>query len=265
MGIKTKIFSLTLFLLFLMSTAYAAVIIPSKIKNHTIYEIKSLTVISNNNNNKGLISYDPTYDIVSSGTFYYENLKKSVAPVLTADENLYLGNPKALTRGTVFKLADGKIIVARIPNENFSYQNTNMDEVSQILKNNIHDIEEKYQQDVVELMGGGALLIENGQKVSRDDLIEKQFFDQGIGQLTGAQMRAAQHVLIATKEDRAYIILSGIASAAQLQTDLSLFDNVVKFDGGSGCSFFVGNNKNLCSGHNVTGFGILLLAPASQW
>lgn len=112
-------------------------------------------------------------------------------------------------------------------------------------------------------MGGGALLIENGQPVSSTDLFEQQGFadqretprkpgkpkelprvvydKQGrpmIG-LNAGQFSVAQHTLIGMKDGMAFVIISPKRNGAQLQADLlkAQFQDVVKLDGGYGFYF----------------------------
>jgi hypothetical protein len=128
------------------------------------------------------------------------------------------------------------------------------------------DIQRAFGPDVTDFMGGGAVLIEHGQKVSSDDLFKNQAFvnidpatrravPSGRG-LDAEQFRSgANHTLVGMKNGQATLIISPPRNGRQLQNDLFAagFSDVVMFDGGNGFFFTDGKTTLGRSTNNSLG------------
>ena len=207
------------------------------------------------------------YDLVVSGTFYAnpESDWRVMAPlgtiirgsVLQRIPNLASATDPSDNRGGVAVLKDGTIVVARAKGRQEA------------------EVKAQFGQPgngVVQFMGGGALIIENGKRVESDRLKDDQKFSGGIG---AAQFRDTSHVVIATYKNRAFVLIALDMTGGKMQADLLDFqigservgfDAAVMFDGGGGCyaRSADGNNDALteyCSGWNPTGFGVYTRPP----
>ncbi len=194
----------------------------------------------------------PEVDLVVNGTF---NLTRSTgerdASAGTIVRNGKLdttGVAKTHGRGAVAVLDNGKLVVLR-QNGSASLADLQAQAVKQ------------FGSKVKDFMGGGALVIENGRKVSSDDLLALQKFDQGSGGIDAQQMRQSDHTVIAQdKNGNAYVLVAENKSGAQIQDELMRagFANAVKFDGSSGFVAVTpkGSVDGRPQGTNYTGLAI---------
>ncbi len=179
-------------------------------------------------------------DLVTNGTFY--NNESTLEPVGTLIQNREIvdsGYSKTRQRGGVAVLEDGKIIVCQ--QEGFS-----LGEIQGACAPGLAGLQH--------FMGGGALLLLKGQKVSQENLSDLQKFDQGGNGIDAEQFRNTSHTLVATRANQAYIVLAIGKTGATMRDDFFAagFSAVVKFDGGSG--FYARNrDRSFGSGSNPTG------------
>ena len=230
---------------------------------HHIFPIKNLDMIVK----KGSpIDY---HDLTShkcsallSGTFYAGKYIP-VGPYVV-DGKLSTPESKTITRGYVAVLSDGSVQVSSMNETKYNYRDANdRSNAHALLEEHLQKIENEKGKKIEQLLGGGALLIRTnskgqGQAVSANELESSQFFDQGIGDLTGAQMRKTNHVVVFIQNGKPYAMLSASVSGKTLQKDLLAVhaQSAVKFDGGSGCVTYVaGVARNLCpaKGSNPSG------------
>jgi hypothetical protein len=182
------------------------------------------------------------YDVVTNGSFT-ANYTIPAVSVMRDGRVDTLGYAKTWNRGGVAVLRDGTIVVAR-------QQGGSLDNIQCAFGTD--------QNPVVDFMGGGGLLIENGVKVTSEDLGSQQHFDQGGYGLSAGQFRSTFHTLVGIRTGQAFLITSPVRSGAQIQQDLLRegFGSAVKFDGGAG--FYVRDvygYKNE-KGKNPLGLGI---------
>ncbi len=197
-----------------------------------------------------------------SGTFYAGKYVP-VGPYLV-DDKLSTPESKTITRGYVAVLSDGSVQVSSMNETKYNYHDADdRKNAHALLSNHFKEIENESGKKIDQLLGGGALLIRSnskgqGQAVTAKELESSQYFDQGIGDLTGAQMRKTNHVVVFIHNGHPYAMLSASVNGKTLQKDLLEVhaQNAVKFDGGSGCATFVaGKARNLCpaKGANPSG------------
>jgi hypothetical protein len=108
-------------------------------------------------------------------------------------------------------------------------------------------------------MGGGALLIEKGQKVSSSDLFTKQHFDQGGHGLSAQQMRRANHTVVGIDaQGQAHVILAMNKTGKEIQDELlrAGYTAAVKFDGGSG---FIAMDQHRVIGRGSDSVGLRVM------
>lgn len=205
----------------------------------------------------------PFPDLVVNGSFYDSS---GYVMGVTLRRGL-VDNPvdstvKYYGRGAVAQLSDGSFALCSPPKFG-----PRLDEEA------IDTICGKPGAEVVEFLHGGALLVKNGTSVCSDgagirgcdleyDLYRHQKFDNGGRGLAADQMRATQHTVLAEKEGRLFVAWprdSIAKSGRQIRDDFlnAGFQNVLKFDGGSG--FFVrGDNIQAGKGSNRSGLLIKL-------
>jgi hypothetical protein len=180
------------------------------------------------------------YDAVTSGTFYSDG--HPVGAVMRDKTMDTSGVEKAKNRGSMAVLEDGSVVVKRMDG------------------NRKEDIQKTFgtqESKVKDFLGGGALLIEDGNKVASEDLAQKQRFDQGGQGIRSAQMRDTDHILVGIRDGQCFVIIAKSKTGAQIQTDLlkSGFDSVIKYDGGSG-GYAKDSHGVRTGGTNPTGLGI---------
>jgi peptidoglycan hydrolase-like protein with peptidoglycan-binding domain len=191
------------------------------------------------------------YDLVVNGTFSLNDTSDNSTRTLSAGTivrgGVVEGNGfgKTVERGGLAILKDGSIRLVR-------QRGAGLAGVQAALGTRALD----------SFMGGGALLIENGQLVTSDDLLRRQKFDQGDGGIDSAQMFEAQRTLVAIDASgRAHIVISLTPKRADtMRQDLLKLGivNAVMFDGSSGFvartkdkTALGGANGNCCSGFAV--------------
>jgi hypothetical protein len=165
-----------------------------------LYQIQTLKVINADQRGKKadppLSAYQPGAggcEVIANGSFTTKVPGKGdqLFPVVTVMRKGVLennGQPKTWGRGGVAVLRDGTITIDRQEGvEAGSPQN----QVGLGLKSRINEVFGERGNPVSDFMGGGALLIENGMKVSSDDLYNRQVFDNGGQGLFAEQFRQA--------------------------------------------------------------------------
>lgn len=106
-------------------------------------------------------------------------------------------------------------------------------------------------------MGGGAMLIENREKIEDPDLINRQaFFDKdkdgGRGGYESAQLQSGAHrIMIGDCNGTVYWIATPVVTAMAARDALheAGFNDLVSFDGGNG-AFYYRNGRKVFSGRN---------------
>ncbi len=180
------------------------------------------------------------YRAVTSGTFYAG--QEPVGAIMRDGKLDTPGVDKAKNRGGIAVLQDGSIVVGRM------HGNTPKE---------IQDAFGEKDNPVWDFMGGGALLIEDGRKVTSEDLKNRQRFDQGGGGLDAQQMRKTDHIVAGVREGRFFVIVAKNKTGREIQNDLAGagFSVVVKLDGGSGA--YARDSRGVrTGGQNPTGLGI---------
>jgi hypothetical protein len=194
----------------------------------------------------------PEVDLVVNGTFNLAsktgNRDASAGTIMRNGVVDCTGVLKTRGRGGVAVLENGKLVVLRQGGGS-----TAAELQAQIQK--------QFGVKAKDFMGGGALLIENGQKVSSDDLLTKQQFDQGGGGIDAQQMHQSDHTVVAQDRTGAtYVLVAKAKSGAQIQEELlkAGFVSAVKFDGSSG--FVAATQKGPVDGRsqgtNYTGLAV---------
>jgi len=170
------------------------------------------------------------YDVITNGTFFRENPRQPISPLIRAGHrDAHDPHDFALRRGAVAVRADGTIVVGRA------------DGLSEA------EIATGFGDDLQEFMGGGILLIEEGRKVPLRDIVFTQHVQnrppahagEPWEQLVDAgvwpdQCRATSHALVAIRKGQAYLLSAGRASCSAIQDALTAegFGAAVMFDGG---------------------------------
>ncbi len=225
---------------------------------YTVYPISRLKVLN------GLAERDPDaplgdqpigdggFDVVSSGTFIYDVLSRGTrvpaGPVMRGGTMDGRGVEKGQRRGAVAALEDGTLRIARTGGAS-GYS------TAQTLQAAFGSGEKR----LVELCGGGALLIERGSRVQEADLIDVQRFDSGQGGFQSPQLRDGLHIGIGICQGGAWLIVAHSHGAQTVQEELHVagFGSLVLFDGGSG-GFLRDLQGTPYRGRDVQGFGITL-------
>lgn len=223
------------------------------------------------------------YDIVTSGTFLSDSIPLGTI-IVSEGCNFESQLEKVANRGGIAVLNSGLL----------NYDLSPGNQIKQIVEKFkdsliIEDItfkEISETDEVVEFIGGGALLISNKEKITGKELYSIQKFDQipaiskeeiknkkilvdengkVIDGLYATQMRSTQHILLAKNNELDYLVfpkLSKNKSGINIQNDLFKlgFSHVLKLDGGS--AFFVESNivENCSRGsHNPSGFAFKVI------
>lgn len=183
--------------------------------------------------------------VVVSGTFH--DGKSSAGTILRNSRLDAGGLGKTGMRGGVAVMNDGSIRVVR---------QAGMGEAG---------ARKAAGEGVKDFMGGGALLIEEGNKVPWSDILHDQCFDQPVRSIKdgtdAAQMRGTTwHTVVAQKGGAIHVIVAKNRSGQQIQSDLCAagYDAAVKFDGGHGQ--FVKTSKGIRhpekTYHNLSGLRV---------
>lgn len=180
-------------------------------------------------------------DIVLNGAFHARDSRGN--PVAVAGATMRDGvldtGPSSQAyshRGGVALLSDGRIVICK-PSTSFGVTND-------VIQSNCASGGAK----VVDFMGGGAYLVRKGFKACSGsviaapcdreiDLATMQNFRQSGDGIRATQMHSALHGIMAMKDGQAYVVFSKRAvTGAMIQDQLCAagFDEVLKYDGGSG-------------------------------
>ncbi len=229
-----------------------------KAAGYTLYPIGSLTVLNNLTDR----SPDPRlsdytfgaggFDVVCSGTFIYEvrgrDMRVPAGPIMRRGRLDGRGVDKGQRRGAVATLADGTIRVARTGGSG-----------GECTVQSLQSAFGSPTSPVVDLCGGGALLIERGARVGGQDLYDVQRFESGAGGFKAPQLRNGLHLAIGIHAGSAWLIVAHSHDGQMMQDDLYAagFGSLVVFDGGSG-GFLRDHSGTPYQGRDVQGFGIKL-------
>lgn len=190
------------------------------------------------------------FDVVTSGTFYYAaGGALHPAGAVMRDGVLETSAPaKTAHRGGLAIREDGSVIIGQ-------QQGNAAADIQGVFG---------YGSPVVDFMGGGALLIADGQKVDvrvlgGDATEGGQQFDQGGRAFASGQMRRTDHIVFAIRDGQLYVIGARGKGGQAIQDQLFAagFTAAIKYDGGSG-SYLRHGSSAVFSNSNPTGFGITL-------
>jgi hypothetical protein len=183
----------------------------------TISDLKIVFPVSPAIQQKG----DKTYRAIANGSFVSGDLP--VAPVMVAGSLKSQGCAieKTAHRGGVAVLSSGEVVVGRLRFDG---------KPSGGAKGVEKVIQSSFEKPVKYFMGGGALLIEG--KKPAGDLGGAQHFDQGGSGIGAGQMRRTNHVVVATRGGKAYLVIAVNQSGAGIRAHLDGYDAAVMFDGG---------------------------------
>lgn len=232
--------------------------------NYFLYQIKSIKVI---NADERLKNPDPPLsayqlgtsgcEVIANGSFTTKIAGRGnqLFPVVTVMRRGMLKNnglPKTRGRGGMALLRDGTITIDR---QQDVEPNVPQNQLSKELVSSINEVFGERGNPVSDFMGGGALLIENGAKVSSADLYRRQSFDNGGAGLAAEQFRQADHTVIGILAGQAFLIIARNVDGARLQQDLfsAGFSSAVMFDGGGGF-YWRDTAGHAATGANVLGF-----------
>lgn len=192
------------------------------------------------------------FAVVCSGTFVYElrgrDVRVPAGPLMRSGRLDSRGVEKGQRRGAVAVLANGALRIARTGGGSGEV--------------NSHTLQAAFgspDNPVVDLCGGGALLIERGARITGADLNEVQRFESGAGGFQAPQLRTGLHLAIGICDGAAWLIVAHSHSGESIQTDLGNagFGSLVLFDGGSG-GYLRDASGTPYQGREYQGFGIHL-------
>ena len=226
---------------------------------HKVFPINELSVIVKKGSS---VNYSDlksnNCSALLSGTFFGGNYNP-VGPFISSNQ-VTIPDSKTVNRGYVAVMSDGSVSVSSMNDTNYNfYSATDRADARSLFNEHIRKVESDKSAKMVQMLGGGALLVRNGKAVSAGELESHQFFDQGIGNLTAAQMRQTNHVVAFVHNGRPYAMMTSSVSGRTLQKDLLEVkaENAVKFDGGSGCVTYVaGRSQNICPSHGANPTGL---------
>ncbi|HYP26449.1 MAG TPA: phosphodiester glycosidase family protein [Blastocatellia bacterium] len=235
-------------------------------RKYFVYQIKQLNVINADERVKGhdkpLSHHAPSAggcDLITNGSFTTKVPNKpGIFPVVSVMRNGKLENAglrKTWGRGAVAVLNDGTLIVGR---QRPPGPGVKPGEINDQLIGSINEVFSEVGHPVVDFMGGGALLIENGAKVGSDDLYERQHFDNDGRGLSAEQFVGKKdHTLVGVSAGQAFLIIARGMTGSEVQDDLHRagFGSVVMFDGGGGF-YWHDIEDHKVQGSNVLGFCI---------
>jgi len=206
---------------------------PTSVSGYEIYPIRHIDMQNSIASNRA----DPNIknqavgpnQVNANGTYYFNSNGQSypAGPIVRGGEIDYAGPDVGRFRGGVALLSDGTIMVGRSTNSSTDPATA------------LSDLERHFSPGsdtrLINFMGGGALLIENGRPTTDADLRDIQRFRNGAGGLNAPQLGAADRVLVGVRDGQAYLIGARGRTGAQNQQDLANlgFQTVVAFDGGS--------------------------------
>lgn len=185
------------------------------------------------------------YDLVVSGTYRRRMLgkrgAKPIGPVMRSGRLDTEGHADANFRGAVAILADGSIVLDVTEGRSEAA------------------LQERFGQPgnpVVELMGGGAMLVRNGKPVSDRSMMLDQTFHGDPGGIRAACMQRDVHTVVAILRGQCFVVIAPEKSALDIREDFTKlgFGAVIKFERGSG--FYFNDGERTVDGRNNTGFGV---------
>jgi len=187
------------------------------------------------------------FDVVTGGT--YRSLQPggrqvSQGPVMRGGVLETSGNRKTWHRGGVAVLQDGTIVVDRMAGG---------------IENDIQARFGQKDNPVMQFLGGGAVLVEGGEQIAREDLHGRQEFQRLRGSgLNAPEMCMDNHLIVAIRNGMCVVTAAMGRTGHQMVVDLARagFSTAVKFDRGSG--FFLCDDEWYYKGRNPTGLGITL-------
>lgn len=211
------------------------------------------------------------YDIVTNGTFFHwSKVGTSVFGTLILPEIVIATNNSKVERRGGLAILQSGLIAIKLANSNKEARIRQY--FSEPAKPERLPIPELFEADpVAEYIGGGALLIQNGQPTSGSDLFKIQKFDNlDIDSTDGfdaKQMYSTQRVVFGIHNERPFLIIPWNKANKQgrnsreIQNDLAEtgFSDVIQFDGGG--EFYM-NSKDLIitKGKNSpTGFAVKII------
>lgn len=225
---------------------------------YTLYGIGAITVLNSLTDREPdlLLGEQPVgaggFDVVCSGTFVYElrgrEIRVPAGPVMRRGRLDSRGVEKGQRRGAIGVLADGTIRIARTGGANGECNTAVLQAVFG-----------SPGVPLVDLCGGGALLIERGARVAAQDLYDVQRFESGAGGFQAPQLRMGMHLAIGICDGTCWLVVAHSHSGETMQADLhgAGFGSLVLFDGGSG-GFVRDASGTPYSGRDIQGFGIKL-------
>ncbi|NLM16289.1 MAG: hypothetical protein GX221_01035 [Candidatus Riflebacteria bacterium] len=207
-----------------------------KIKDQTIeiFPVEEIRIIYSK---LGITKYADKYlndfDFVSNGTYYHAN--KPLGTLISEDSTYETDVIKVKNRGGLAVLESGIVNMGLTP----ANGENEIKKYFQEVLNSELDIPELQANDkVFEFIGGGALLICNGQPVSGLELYEKQKFDQGTENENGFEssqlQREAPRIMFAKYNEILFFIYTEIPPK-KIQKILKDegFSDLICFDGGN--------------------------------
>jgi hypothetical protein len=228
-----------------------------------VYQIRSIKVINADqrvtNHNPPLSAYRPGTggcDVIANGSFTTTIPGKGsqLFPVVTVMRRGVVENnglPKTWGRGGMAVLRDGTVTIDR---QDGVEPNLPQNQIGIGLKRRIDEAFGERGNPVSDFMGGGALLIENGETVDTKDLYNRQGFDNGGRGITAEQFRQTDHTLVGILAGQAFLIIAHNVDGPTMQQDLfhAGVRSAVMFDGGGG--FFWHDTGHDIEKANVLGF-----------
>jgi hypothetical protein len=164
-----------------------------------------------------------------------------VGPVFRRGRLDTIGTGRGQYRGVVAILTDGTVIVDRADGSEQA------------------DLTSRFsspENPLVQLMGGGGLLIENGRRVGTIDMKRKQLYGGNPGGLRSLSMLNGTHLFVGIRRGKAYAGITFGRSALSMQDDFvaAEFGTLVKFS--SGGTVFFDDGEIIVQGQSAVGFGI---------
>jgi hypothetical protein len=210
---------------------------------------------------------DKSYNVITSGTYTTDGGYTSAGVIMIGGTLRTAGDAKTYLRGGVAVLEDGRIVVSRMRMKPNTGQNLSKQDIIEGIQAIGEDYSVIGHTKVVDFMGGGAMVVENGSLSLIDDVTMIQKFNQGgngykSAQLTGARPRVAIGTMQSgAKGGRAELLILDGDTQVEAKALASSYNNLVVFDGGYG--FWAHDRKGYHSspdpqkGANATGLGVI--------
>ena len=188
---------------------------------------------------------DGAYDAIVSGPdtslVFGKYPRPPHGPVVRNDVLDTEGNGRSHFRGCVVVLEDDSVVMGRADGASHA------------------DLKRRFSQPGNPLrhcLGGGAILIENGRKVSHQDLMDVQLIGSGLQGLNARCMAEDVHTFMGIRKGKAFAGWCMGRSGRRMQEDFFIhgFGTLIKFAYGSAA--FFDDCIDRMNGINGTGFGI---------